>query len=111
MLEALIEATRDELTALGAPLYEDMLNKELSEEYPFNITFEEVKHKSFMAVHTSGTSGHPKPIYWNHTGINTLASHSEPQSLSGDIDGLPLLRGLMFGQEIFVPFPFFHVSK
>ncbi len=34
--------------------------------YPYTKTFEQNKHEPFIVLHTSGTTGFPKPIIWTH---------------------------------------------
>ncbi|KAF8187031.1 hypothetical protein K438DRAFT_1835504 [Mycena galopus ATCC 62051] len=37
--------------------------------FPYQETYEAAKDRHFFALHTSGTSGHPKPIYFSHQAI------------------------------------------
>ncbi|KAI1767436.1 acetyl-CoA synthetase-like protein [Hypoxylon sp. FL1150] len=62
------------VTARPGLALQDILSSEPVEDYPFNHTYEEIKHKRFMGLHTSGTSGHPKPIWWTHAHYECLFS-------------------------------------
>lgn len=45
------------VTARPGLALQDILSPEPVPDYPFNHTYEEIKHKRFMGLHTSGTSG------------------------------------------------------
>ncbi|KAI0107458.1 hypothetical protein GGR51DRAFT_148606 [Nemania sp. FL0031] len=45
--------------------------------YLFERTFEQVNQSPFLGLHTLITSRHPKPIYWNHFAVSSLASCQE----------------------------------
>ncbi|KAI6085965.1 acetyl-CoA synthetase-like protein [Hypoxylon rubiginosum] len=62
------------VTARPGLALQDILSPEPVPDYPFNHTYEEIKHKRFMGLHTSGTSGHPKPIWWTHAHFECLFS-------------------------------------
>ncbi|KAF2035071.1 acetyl-CoA synthetase-like protein [Setomelanomma holmii] len=47
------------------PSLGDLLTAE-TQPYPFNKTFEQHKHEPLVCLHTSGTTGFPKPILWTH---------------------------------------------
>jgi acyl-coenzyme A synthetase/AMP-(fatty) acid ligase len=49
------------LKVLKVPSIHDLLNGKTS-PYPFTKTFEEAKHEPFLVLHTSGSTGMPKPI-------------------------------------------------
>ncbi|KAI8958908.1 acetyl-CoA synthetase-like protein [Daldinia sp. FL1419] len=56
---------------------EELLSPQPVPDFPFNKTYDEIKTKRFMGLHTSGTSGHPKPIWWTHSHFECLFSPLE----------------------------------
>ncbi|KAI1298346.1 hypothetical protein F5Y03DRAFT_269448 [Xylaria venustula] len=107
-LAPLLAATKTTITPVVTLGYQELLSDEAVEPYPFEKTFGEVSETPFMGLHTSGTSGHPKPIYWNHMAATTMPSFLDPdiQQLNGN--GQNSMRELMFGATVAVLFPLFH---
>lgn len=62
VLKDLHSHTKDGMRWVETPTFEEITSNETAETYPFTATFEEVKNKPFMALHTSGTTGHPKYV-------------------------------------------------
>lgn len=60
ILEPLHEATKDNLRWIKTPIFEDLMSREKAEVFPFDYTFEQIRDKTFLGLHTSGTTGHPK---------------------------------------------------
>ncbi|KAI1758278.1 hypothetical protein F4782DRAFT_544611 [Xylaria castorea] len=94
-LLGLIDGT---MASISTPSYSDMLNKAAADEYPFPFTFEE----------TSGTSGHPKPIYWNHTALASVIILFDLNTLPQPPKRPHLLVELLDGNNVFLPFPLYH---
>ncbi|KAI1633994.1 hypothetical protein F4809DRAFT_652207 [Biscogniauxia mediterranea] len=109
-LSPLIRATRDIVTVFATPNYEDLMSKDLVQVYPFEGTFDELKHTNFMGLHTSGTSGHPKPLYWNHMAASTLASCCDPSIQANGQNNRNLAVELFVGQNVLDPFPLYHLG-
>lgn len=109
ILEDLHAATKDDMRWVEAPKYEVILSKDRVEEFPFTYTFEEVKNKPFMGLHTSGTTGHPKPIYWTHSVVPVFASQADrsirPPGSSEEL----VYEQLWDKTRLFMSFPFYHV--
>jgi acyl-coenzyme A synthetase/AMP-(fatty) acid ligase len=76
--------------------------------YPFTKTFQEHKHEPFLTLHTSGTTGFPKPILWTHDWTNAVF---ESLHLPPSPDGVPTATHF-FGpnRRVMFPFPAFHTS-
>lgn len=55
----------DYLQVLTTPSFEELL-KTTYEHFPYNKTFQEAKGEPLVALHTSGTTGLPKPIVYTH---------------------------------------------
>ncbi|KAM0164035.1 hypothetical protein ACHAPG_000785 [Botrytis cinerea] len=57
--------THDHLQVLSVPSIEELLNSTY-EHFPYDKTFESAKREPLVALHTSGTTGLPKPIIYTH---------------------------------------------
>lgn len=60
ILEDLHNATRDDLRWIETPKFDDLMSRKTVDVFPFEHTFEQVRNKKFLGLHTSGTTGHPK---------------------------------------------------
>ncbi|KAF2015128.1 acetyl-CoA synthetase-like protein [Aaosphaeria arxii CBS 175.79] len=59
------------------------------EHYPYNFTFEEAKNHPCVVVHTSGSTGMPKPVVWTHQAlVHSDVHHKVPQ-----FEGRPTIYG------------------
>ena len=74
--------------------------------YPFNKTFEHARHEPLVVLHTSGTTGLPKPIIWTHD----WAASFGKQRLLIPPTGFELSDGLLLRTRILSLMPPFHVS-
>ena len=111
MLEPLRSATREIVEHVASPTYDELMLEDVSTPYPFEKSFDDVKNTNVMGLHTSGTSGHPKPIRWNHSALSTIPSFLDPTIKYGNGNDLNLMRELFLGQDILVPFPLYHVRS
>ncbi|KAI0400282.1 hypothetical protein F4802DRAFT_502869 [Xylaria palmicola] len=107
-LQPLLGSVDGTMTSIPTPTYAEILDKDVVEEYPFPFTFEEVKHKAVVGLHTSGTSGHPKPIYWNHSAIASVAIPFDFSTLPHPPKRPHVLFETLEGNNVFVPFPLYH---
>ena len=55
----------EQLRALEIPSDKDLLLHR-HRHYPYNKTFEKARDEPLVVLHTSGTTGLPKPIIWTH---------------------------------------------
>ncbi|KAH7400933.1 hypothetical protein DE146DRAFT_611638 [Phaeosphaeria sp. MPI-PUGE-AT-0046c] len=75
---------------LNVPSVEWILHPGEQISYPYNKTFEQAAHDVIVIIHTSGTTGVPKPIYqtngmWTAMGNHeTLSQRHWPRGLSHD---------------------------
>ncbi|KAJ4419465.1 putative NRPS-like protein biosynthetic cluster [Gnomoniopsis sp. IMI 355080] len=111
MLEALHSATKDDLRWVETPKFDDLMSRETADVFPFEHTFEQVRDKRFLGLHTSGTTGHPKPIYWTHSAIPIFASQSD-RSLRADDSPEETIYQQVFGanKRTALMFPFYHAG-
>ena len=78
--------------------------------YPYEKTFEEAYNEPLVVLHTSGTTGYPKPIVWTH---GWAASFLKLRAWDDDHDipsGFILQDSLMCGKRVFSFFPPWSVS-
>ncbi|KAI1346217.1 hypothetical protein F5Y01DRAFT_298319 [Xylaria sp. FL0043] len=107
-LQLLLESIKKSTTSISTPSYLEMLDKKVVDEFPFPFTFDEVKDKPCMGLHTSGTSGHPKPIYWNHAAIASTSIPFDFNTLPHPPKRPHLLSETLEGNNVFLPFPLYH---
>lgn len=89
-----------EIPSLASLLHEEYPH------YPFDKTFENAKWEPLVVVHTSGTTGIPKPLIYNH---DWLASWNE-QCQSSPPEGYTSLESVCHGVELCAMSPPNHVS-
>lgn len=76
------------------------------EDYPFQGTFAEVKNKPWVILHTSGSTGIPKPVFVPH---GVFASQ-DAQQLIPFLGGKPTWVDRTRGKRIFIGLPLFHAA-
>ncbi|KAF2154527.1 hypothetical protein K461DRAFT_310975 [Myriangium duriaei CBS 260.36] len=79
--------TQRSMKVLQLPEVEDLLAVDHSDYFPYTKTFEEAAHEPFCMLHTSGTTGVPKPISWSNGLIGTMDAVRLLPPTEGD-DGL-----------------------
>ena len=85
----------------------EFLRGDFTEHYEYNKTFEEAAHDPFIIVHTSGSTGLPKPIILYHGGVATL----DCQQLITPLDGVDAQIKVHQGRvRAFTGLPPFHVG-
>ncbi|RYP43738.1 hypothetical protein DL768_009730 [Monosporascus sp. mg162] len=76
--------------------------------YPYEKTFEEAATEPFCVLHTSGTTGLPKPIFWNHGLLSTLDAVRLLPPVDGD-NGLKPWTSMWHEKDrLYSAFPFYH---
>lgn len=91
------------------PSFQEMLESN-PEPYPYEKSFEEARGDPIVVLHSSGSTGLPKPIIWTH---GTLAAHDNDHNLH-----VPAGRGHMDSTvfdvdgeaRLYVMLPFFHLG-
>jgi acyl-CoA synthetase (AMP-forming)/AMP-acid ligase II len=76
------------------------------EHYPYNKTWAESSTEPILVLHTSGSTGLPKPIILRHA----LGAVLDAQNLIKMDDGKKLYLQIWQGVRVFSAFPAFHVS-
>jgi acyl-coenzyme A synthetase/AMP-(fatty) acid ligase len=86
----------------------DELYAAKTEPYPFTKTYAQHKQEPFVCLHTSGTTGFPKPILWTHEWPN---ANFQGYALLPTDDGVELANVLLGPRNrVMFPFPAFHTS-
>jgi acyl-coenzyme A synthetase/AMP-(fatty) acid ligase len=89
-----------------APDLDEILAEDKVRHYIYEKTFEQEASRTFIHLHTSGSSGNPKPINWNYKwfcGIDH--EHFIPTN-----QGTYLTSSFLNHQNLLVLLPCFHVS-
>ncbi|KAL8774486.1 MAG: hypothetical protein Q9209_000859 [Squamulea sp. 1 TL-2023] len=93
---------------LEIPEVDELLNAESTESFPYTKTFDEAIQEPFCLLHTSGTTGVPKPIPWSHGLIGTMDAVRLLPPIEGD-DGLAPWTSLWKeGDRLYSSFPMSH---
>ena len=101
---AILNAPESMLRVLDVPKVDDLLHK-THPVYHYTKSFEEARGDPFVALHTSGTTGLPKPIVWPQDYPSSLGKQVQ-------LDPPPEYENndrLYQGNRVFVFFPPFHV--
>ncbi|KAI1754102.1 hypothetical protein F4782DRAFT_495129 [Xylaria castorea] len=72
--------------------------------YPYTKTFSEAKSEPFVVLHTSGSTGLPKPIIQTH---GTVAALSAFSNIEDNQSTFPMMFS---GERVYVTFPLFHCA-
>lgn len=87
---------------------QEFLRGDFIEHYEYNKTFEEAARDPFIIVHTSGSTGLPKPITLYHGGVATLDKQHQMSSLHGFAAQIKVSEGPV---RVFTSLPPFHVWR
>ncbi|TGO07514.1 hypothetical protein BTUL_0270g00140 [Botrytis tulipae] len=102
---AILAAAGSALQTLELPIIETLLTTP-STHYPYGKTFDEVCDEPLLVMHTSGSTGFPKPISWTN---GFCAAYATSLSLSPPT-GFESVDKMYEGNRIFVMFPPFHAA-
>lgn len=98
------------MKVLELPSLEGLLSSETCQPFPYTKTFEEAKDDPFCFLHTSGSTGVPKPIPWTHALIGTMDAVRLLPPADGDDGLLPWTSDWRDGDKIYSSFPMSHAS-
>lgn len=95
---------------IAMPELNELLSEEVVPHFPYEKTFEQAKLHPYLVLHTSGSTGLPKPIVFNHAFISAVDATLNliPEASKGRA----ILRKSIEHAEpvrIFSPFAPFHV--
>lgn len=87
------------------PEAEELLG-EIHPHFPYEKSFEQARGEPLVVLHTSGTTGLPKPVIWTHDWAASFAEQlaKEPPA------GYENVHRMMLGTRCFSLMPCYHVS-
>ena len=89
------------------PELEELWNDEPVPHYPFNRSYEDAMDDPCMVLHTSGTTGIPKPVVITNNALATV----DALWLIPSLDGRECsIRTMTTNQRLYVAMPFFHMA-
>lgn len=98
------------MKCLQLPTLDEPLDAEITEAFPYTKTFEEAMNDPFCYLHTSGSTGLPKPIPWSHGLIGTMDAVRLLPPVGETADLVPWTSDWNKGDKIYLSFPMSHVS-
>ncbi|KAK7227975.1 hypothetical protein V2G26_000145 [Clonostachys chloroleuca] len=96
------------MKVLQLPLLNDLLDADSTDPFPYEKTFAEAKNDPFCYLHTSGSTGVPKPIPWSHGLIGTMDAIRLLPPVDGDGGLEPWTKDWKAGDKIYSSFPMSH---
>lgn len=96
---------------LQLPTLDVLLDAESTEAFPYTKAFDEAMNDPFCYLHTSGSTGLPKPIPWSHGLISTMDAVRLLPPVGENADLLPWTSDWNEGDKIYSSFPMSHVSQ
>lgn len=81
-------------------------SESVDKPYPYSKTFAEAKYEPFAVLHTSGSTGMPKPIIQTHATMAPMDAFTALPSL-GQKPTYPAMCG---GTRVYLTFPLFHCA-
>ncbi|KAL4926552.1 transferase family protein [Aspergillus undulatus] len=96
------------MSLLQLPPLDDLLDVESTKAFPYTKTFSDAANDPFCFLHTSGTTGVPKPIPWSHGLIGTMDAVRLLPPVDGDSGLLPWTNDWKPGDKIYSSFPMSH---
>lgn len=97
---------RKEFKVIHVPELEELLDETIVPIYPYERAWEQARYEPFMILHTSGSTGLPKPIIIRHGLLATVDAFR----LLEDVEGRTLQAKTWAGRRCYSTFPNFHVS-
>lgn len=84
----------------------DLLSKSNTPSYPYSKTYEEADHDPFVIIHTSGSTGLPKPVTLYHGGLAIVDRQRNLPPYNGRV---PKVQVFGKGDRTLCVLPPFHV--
>ncbi|OTB04432.1 hypothetical protein M426DRAFT_22832 [Hypoxylon sp. CI-4A] len=92
---------------VSTPSLDYFLDEQPVKAVPFQKTFEEVKDEPFCILHTSGSTGIPKPVPVTYGSYGSMDS----QLLLPSLGYPPTFLNYVSGQRVFLALPVFHAAS
>jgi acyl-coenzyme A synthetase/AMP-(fatty) acid ligase len=97
------------MQVLQLPKLDDLLDAASTPPFTYTKTFDEAANDPFCMLHTSGTTGSPKPISWTHALIGTMDAVRLLPPTDGDGGLSPWTSLWHGGSTLYSSFPMSHV--
>lgn len=95
------------LRTVPIPDLGELLDRKPISLYEYNKTWDTGKRDPCWVLHTSGSTGNPKPVFRFLDSAASIGANN----LLPKINGRPLLLHDYYGTRVYLTFPFFHVSQ
>lgn len=97
------------MKVLEIPKTSELLDNEQVPIFPYNKTFQEAASEPFCVLHTSGSTGLPKPIIWKNSLVGTVDAYRLlPEAESAG--RRPWTSVFTERDRFYSAFPLYHVS-
>ncbi|KAM7185984.1 acetyl-CoA synthetase-like protein [Naviculisporaceae sp. PSN 640] len=96
------------MSVLNVPTVDELLDAADVKHFPYNKTWEEAENDIYCVLHTSGSTGLPKPIRWTHGLIGTMDAVRLLPPAEGDMGLAPWTTMFEDGDRIYSSFPMSH---
>ncbi|KAL9113014.1 MAG: hypothetical protein Q9227_002879 [Pyrenula ochraceoflavens] len=96
--------TRWEMQTFTMPELEELLDGPDVEVYPYKKDYEQARTEPYLCLHTSGSTGLPKPVLLKH---GTMTHHDLFLQLP-ELGGRTLNQAQFSGSRVLLGFPLFH---
>ncbi|KAL9087631.1 MAG: hypothetical protein Q9165_006555 [Trypethelium subeluteriae] len=104
LIFAAIKTGYKKMTTLTVSSIDDIMTEAEVSLYPYTKTFDQARYEPFVALHTSGSTGLPKPIVVSHGTIAQSDLFFEISKLGGK----PIAITRFIGERFFLGVPMFH---
>lgn len=94
------------LNTISLPDLDYFLAAETVPLYEYNKTWEVGRSEPCWVLHTSGSTGHPKPVVRNLASVSCFGANA----LCQPVDGRPLVMHDFFESRVYITFPLFHAA-
>lgn len=96
------------MEVIDLPELDELLRADDTRSFPYTKTFAEAAQDPFCVLHTSGSTGLPKPISWTHALIGTMDAVRLLPPTKGDHGLRPWSDNWDDGDKIYSSFPMTH---
>ncbi|KAI7968688.1 hypothetical protein EIK77_005704 [Talaromyces pinophilus] len=97
-----------QMNFIKLPLLSELLDAESAKPFPYTKSFDEAINDPFCFLHTSGSTGLPKPIPWSHGLIGTMDAVRLLPPAGENSDLVPWTFDWNEGDKIYSSFPMSH---